>query len=163
MPTGAYQTNDGYVNVGAGGDSGWKRVCEAIGATHLMDKPEFATSDLRIKNRELLNADYDKVFQNRSTTEWVDILNKAGIPCGPIYKVDQVFEDPQVQHLGIVTPMTHPEKGDRAIIGQPIHMSRTPWRMRSITPDAGEHTNEILKGLGYDEARIEALKARGVV
>ena len=163
MPTGAYQTSDGYVNIGAGGDAGWKRVCIAIGATHLMDKAEYADADLRVKNRVQLNADYDEVFRKKSTAEWVDIINKAGIPCGPIYKVDQVWDDPQVKHLGIRTPMTHPEKGERAIVGQPIHMSRTPWRMRTITPDAGEHTEEILSALGYDQQTIDRFKNQGIV
>ncbi len=163
MPTGAYQTIDGYVNIGAGGDAGWKRVCEAIGATHLMKKPEYADADLRVKNREMLNADYDEVFRTKTTAQWVEIINKAGIPCGPIYKVDQTFADPQVQHLGIITPMVHPEKGERAIVGQPIHMSRTQWRMRNITPDAGEHTDEILRDLGYDQTAIDKLHAEGTV
>lgn len=163
MPTGAYQTSDGYVNIGAGGDSGWKRVCEAMGATNLMSKPEFATADLRVKNRELLNAAYDQVFRTKSTAEWVDIMNAAGIPCGPIYRVDQMWDDAQVKHLGIRQPMTHPEKGERAIVGQPIHMSRTPWRMRNITPDAGEHTDEILRSLGYDDAAIASLHADKIV
>ena len=163
MPTGAYETSDGYVNIGAGGDAGWKRVCEAMGATHLMDKPEFADADLRVKNRVQLNANYDVVFRTKTTAEWVEIMNKAGIPCGPIYRVDQMWEDPQVKHLGIRTPMVHPEKGERAIVGQPIHMSRTPWRMRNITPDAGEHTNQILGELGYDAAAIEKLRDAGTV
>ncbi len=163
MPTGAYETKDGYVNIGAGGDAGWKRVCEAIGATHLMSKPEYATAELRVKNRVQLNADYDEVFRTKTTAEWVDLINKAGIPCGPIYKIDQMWDDPQVKHLGIRQAMAHPEKGERAIVGQPIHMSRTPWRMRSITPDAGEHTDAILRDLGYDEAAIQKLHAEKVV
>lgn len=163
MPTGAYQTKDGYVNIGAGGDMGWKRVCEAIGATHLMDKPEYADSDLRVKNRVQLNADYDEVFRTKTTAEWVEIINKAGIPCGPIYKVDQMWEDEQVKHLGMRVPIRHPEKGDRAIVGQPIHMSRTPWRMRSITPDAGEHTDSILQQLGYSQADIDRLRSQGTI
>ena len=163
MPTGAYETSDGHVNIGAGGDHGWKRVCEAIGAQHLMTWPEFEDADLRVKNRTLLNSEYDKIFRTRTTGEWVDLLNNAGIPCGPIYKVDQMWNDPQVQHLGIRAPITHPEKGERAIVGQPIHMSRTPWRLRKITPDAGEHSDEILAGLGYSKGDIERFKSKGIV
>jgi len=163
MPTGAYQTSDGYVNIGLGGDAGWRRVCEAMGAPHLMNRPEFATAELRIHNRELLNAEYDKVFRTKATADWVEIMNHAGIPCGPIYKVDQMWDDPQVRHLGMRVPIHHSEKGERAIVGQPIQMSRTPWRMRNITPEAGEHTDEILAELGYDAASIKKLRADRVV
>ena len=163
LPTGAYKTTDGYVNIGAGGDAGWKKVCGGLGAQALMEKPEYATSDSRLAHRVQLNEDLGRYFETKSTADWVEIMNAAGIPCGPIYKVDQMWADPQVKHLGIEARITHPTKGDRAIVGQPIHMSRTPWRLRTITPDAGEHTDDILQGLGYSEADITRLRAQGTI
>ncbi len=163
IPTSAFETSDGYINVGAGGQPNWIRLCKGMQADHLIDREGFSTPDDRLKNREAVNEALNEVFRTKTSDEWIDILNAAGIPCGPIYSVDQVFADPQVQHLGIITPLTHPQRGERAVVGQPIHMSRTPWRMRAITPDAGEHTDEILTSLGYDTSRIASLRERGIV
>lgn len=163
IPTGAFQTADGYINIGAGGQANWIKLCKGMDAENMIEREGFETPDSRLKNREIVNDALTEVFRTKPSADWVNILNAAGIPCGPIYSVDEVFADPQVRHLGIATPIIHPERGERAIVGQPIHMSRTPWRMRAITPDAGEHAEEILKDLGYDEARIEDLRARGVI
>ena len=94
---------------------------------------------------------------------WVDLLNKAGVPCGPIYKIDQVFADPQVRHTGIAAKVHHPVLGDKELVGQPIHMSRTPWTMRSAAPDLGEQSDAILAEIGYDAAAIGRLRVAKVV
>lgn len=163
IPTGAFPTSDGFINIGAGGQQNWIKLCKGMNAEHLIDQAGFETPDDRLKNRDACNEALAKVFRTRTSADWVEALNKAGIPCGPIYKVDEVFADPQVKHLGIETPIEHPQRGKRAIVGQPIHMSRTNWRMRAITPDAGEHTDEILQSIGYDVAQIKDLRTRGVV
>ena len=98
------------------------------------------------------------------TAYWLDLCDRIGVPCGPINTVDKVFADPQVQHLGIATPIDHPKYGPQKVVGQPIHLSRYPQPEKlKHTPEAGEHTEEILKGLGYDEARIAALREKKVV
>jgi len=163
IPTGTFKTRDGHINVGAGGDVAWRRLCKAMDAQTLIERPDFATVQDRRTNRDLVNEELEKIFVTRTSADWVELLNDAGIPCGPIYAIDQVFADPQVQHLGIATPIEHPELGPRALVGQPIHMSRTPWRMRGLTPEGGEHTRGILRDLGYDEKAIDALYEKGVV
>ena len=99
----------------------------------------------------------------RPSAAWVDVLDKAGVPGGPIYAIDQVFADPQVRHLGIAQPVEHPSLGTLQLVGQPVTLSRTPSKLESASPDAGDHTDEILRELGYDTSRITLLRQRQVV
>ncbi|RPI45064.1 MAG: CoA transferase, partial [Betaproteobacteria bacterium] len=162
--TGMFQTADGYINIAASGDSLWKRFCEAAGATDLLTNPDFATVVLRSKNRPALNARLTELMRRHTNDHWVKVMDKAGVPCGPINTIDKVFADPQVQHLGIARPIDHPKYGSQKVVGQPIHMSRYPQPEKlEHTPEPGEHTDEVLKGLGYDAAAIAALRAKGAV
>ena len=95
--------------------------------------------------------------------EWIEILNQEGIPCGPILQIDETFADPQVRHLGIATPVEHPELGTIRLVGQPVHLERTPARMRGAAPDLGQHTDVILRELGYDANAIRKLRQQRVV
>ncbi len=162
--TGMFQTADGYINIAASGDNLWKRFCEVAGDKELASNPDFATVPLRAKNRAALIAHLNDVVRAKPSAFWVEELNKAGVPCGPINTIDQVFADPQVKHLGIRRPVDHPKLGTFDIIGQPIHMSAYPQpeRLRP-TPDQGQHTDEVLAELGYDAAAIADLHRRGVV
>jgi formyl-CoA transferase len=110
IPTGVFKTKDGYINIATAGQKTWQRFCEAAEATALMEKPEYKTPELRSKSRDALGAEIDNYLVGRTSAEWVDRLNKAGVPCGPIYSIDQVFADPQVQHLGIVQSVTMKDK-----------------------------------------------------
>src|SRR6516225_9931773 len=101
IPTGVFKTKDGYINIATAGQKTWQRFCEAVDATALMRKPEYQTAEARSKNRDALSVEIDHYLAGETSAEWVDRLNKAGVPCGPIYSIDQVFADPQVQHLGI--------------------------------------------------------------
>ena len=163
IPTGAFKTKDGYINIGAAGDISWIRLGKALQNDALFGNPEYATGEGRLANRDAVNGALEAIFMTEPTEHWVQLLNDAGIPCGPIYKMDQVFQDPQMKHLGLATDINHPVVGMRQLVGQPIHMSRTPWKMRSVTPEAGEHTREILQGLGYSKADIDTFYADGVV
>ncbi len=162
--TGMFQTADGYINIAASGDNLWKRFCEVAGDKELASNPDFATVPLRAKNRAALIAHLNDVVRAKPSAFWVEELNKAGVPCGPINTIDQVFADPQVKHLGIRRPVDHPKLGTFDIIGQPIHMSAYPQpeRLRP-TPDQVQHTDEVLAELGYDAAAIADLHRRGVV
>src|SRR3954447_23833057 len=162
--TGMFQTADGYINIAASGDNLWKTFCEVAGDSELATHPDFATVPLRAKNRPALIAHLNDVVRSRPSAYWVEELNKAGVPCGPINTIDQAWEDKQVQHLKIRRPVDHPTLGSFDIIGQPIHMSAfsQPERLRP-TPDQGQHTDEVLRELGYDAAAIEALHAKGAV
>jgi crotonobetainyl-CoA:carnitine CoA-transferase CaiB-like acyl-CoA transferase len=162
--TGMFQTADGYINIAASGDNLWKRFCEVAGDKELSSNPDFATVPLRAKNRPALISHLNDIVRSKPSAFWVAELSKAGVPCGPINTIDQVFADPQVQHLGIRRPVNHPKLGAYDIIGQPIHMSAFPQpeRLRP-TPDQGQHTDEVLRELGYDAATIMALHQKGVV
>src|SRR5438874_3130893 len=108
IPTGVFRTRDGYINVAAVGGALWERLCRAIGADALTTKPEYATAAARLRNRDALNAEIEFYLRARTSADWVDHLNEAGVPCGPIHSIDQVFADPQVKHLGIVREIASP-------------------------------------------------------
>jgi crotonobetainyl-CoA:carnitine CoA-transferase CaiB-like acyl-CoA transferase len=163
IPTGVFPTSDGFINIAASGTTIFKRFCAAIGAEHLERDPAYATAEARSDNRASLNEAISEITRGRSSAEWIDLFNKAGVPSGPIYKMDEVFADPQVRHLGMAAPIRHPSLGETEIVNQPIKLSRTGNSMQRPTPDAGEHTDEVLGELGYDAATIADLRARKVV
>ncbi len=110
-----------------------------------------------------LNALLAEVTRQQPSAHWIDLLNEVGVPCGPINTIDQVFADPQIRHLGMAQPVRSHERGDTELVGQPIVMSRTPSRITEPPPLMGEHTDAVLAELGYDEARIGALRDAGVI
>jgi formyl-CoA transferase len=163
IPTGVFPTSDGHINIAAAGSHIFKRFAEAIGAEHMLGNPDFATDLLRSKNRKAVNQAIAEITKHKSSAEWIDILNDAGVPCGPIYKMDEVFADPQVQHLGMAAPVQHPKLGPMQVVNQAVALSRTPNRIASATPEKGEHTDDVLHDLGYDSARIADLRRRKIV
>ena len=162
IPTGVFRTADGHINIAASGKL-YERLCKALGAPELFTHPDFSEYRLRSKNRIALNAEIEKHTIKRTSAEWIEHLNQAGVPCGPIYTIDKMFADPQVQTLGMAQPLVHPQLGRQEVVGQGVNLSRTPAQMRRHAPDSGEHTREILEQFGYDAAAIEDLKKRGVV
>lgn len=164
IPTGVFPTQDGYINIAAAGDKMWKRAAEALGATALIDHPDHATPTLRSQNRKALNERIGEVTRTNTSAHWIEALNKAGVPCGPINTIDKTFAEPQVQHLGIARPVNHPKLGDIKVVGQPINLSDFPQPAAlKPTPELGQHTDEVLADLGYDAAKIAALKSGGVI
>ncbi len=163
MPTSAYKTKDGYLNIGASGDGMWKRLCDAFGAPELYQREEFKGDKARAKNRAALNEVINSHTVKRSTAEWVEALNKAGVPSGPIYAMDQVFADPQVQHLEAAAAVKHPRLGEFKVVNQAVKLSRTQSSMATATPERGQHTDEILQHLGYAAAQIADFRARKVI
>ncbi|MCC7081142.1 MAG: CoA transferase, partial [Burkholderiales bacterium] len=103
------------------------------------------------------------ITRHKSSAHWVELFEEAGVPCGPIYTIDQTFADPQVQHLGIAAPVSHPVKGEFRIVGSPINMHGTPKTIRRPTPDRGEHSDEILREFGFSDAQLRELRAAGVL
>ena len=126
FPTGVFKTSDGYINIATTGGRIWERCAEAIGAPDLPTRPEYATAPARSKNRDALNAEINALTEKKSTDTWVRELNAAGVPCGPIYSVDQVFGDAQVRHLGIAQDVPNAENRHIRLVGQPVTLSRTP-------------------------------------
>jgi formyl-CoA transferase len=163
MPTSAYTTADGHMNVAATGTKMWQRVCESIDRMDLFEHPDFKTAEARARNRKALNEALNLGFAQKKSAEWVDILNKAGVPCGPIYRMDQVFADPQARHVQASAEVKHPRLGQLRLINQPVKLSRTPARLAAATPERGEHTEEVLLDLGFGGLDIEKFKKEGIV
>jgi crotonobetainyl-CoA:carnitine CoA-transferase CaiB-like acyl-CoA transferase len=162
--TGTFQTSDGYINIAAAGEMVWKRFCDASGLVEFYTHPDYAAPAERSKNRRKVLDRMVEVIREKPSQYWIDLCDKAGVPCGPINTIDKVFAEPQVQHLGIATPIDHPKYGAQKVVGQPIHLSsyRQPEKLKH-TPEPGEHTDEVLKSLGYDDERIAALREKRVV
>jgi formyl-CoA transferase len=163
IPTGVFPTADGHINIAASGQHIFKRLCEAIDAPALVEDPDFATADKRSDNRARLNAELSACTRRFRSAELVERLNAAGVPSGPIYAVDQVFADPQVQHVRMAVPMPHPTHTGVAVVNQAVGLSRTPAVIDRPTPRLGQHTEEILAELGYDPAAIAGLRERNVI
>ena len=163
VPTGVYATTDGHLNIAVAGQRIYERFCKALAAPELASDPGFTDSELRSRNRDRLNAAIEARTKTASTADWVAVFNQAGVPCGPIYRMDEVFADPQVKHLQMAVPATHPKLGPIELVGQSLKLSRAKFAVRSTTPEQGEHTDEILRGLGLDRAMIAGLRQRGVV
>jgi formyl-CoA transferase len=163
IPTGVFQTSDGYINIASAGDEIFGRFCRAVDRPDLAAHPDYKTGRARSDNRKALNAAIEAITKERTSADWIERLNKAGVPSGPIYKMDEVFADPQVKHLGIAQKVHHPQLGDIELVGQAVTLSRTPSRLETASPDAGEHTDAILADLGYSAGDIARLREKGVV
>src|SRR6266550_1401978 len=154
IPTGVFKTADGHINIASTGSKIWARFCNAANATDLMQRPEYQTAAERSKHRDALNADMEKYTIKRASAEWIELLNKAGVPCGPIYTIDQVYSDPQVVHLGIAQPVKTKNKSTLRMARQPVSLSRTPSRFAAPPPELGEHTEAVLKEFGFNAKEI---------
>jgi crotonobetainyl-CoA:carnitine CoA-transferase CaiB-like acyl-CoA transferase len=163
MPTSAYKTSDGYINVACSGEGMWKRLCNLIGREDMLAMPEFKDNESRSRNRQKLNEILNESFAAEKSADWIGMLNKAGVPCGPIYRMNEVFADPQVQHIGIAAEANHPRLGRYKLVAQPAKLSRTPATVASATPELGEHTEEILKELGFQANEISSLRNKGAI
>jgi formyl-CoA transferase len=162
-PTGVYKTDDGYINIATAGQTIWKRFCEALGAPELAKNPDYIDGATRSKNRDPLDAEINKRLVGKTSNEWVEIMNAASVPCGPIYNIDQMFADPQVKHLGIAQSVTKKDKGKMYLVGQGVTLSRTPSKLVVRPPELGEHTDSVLKEFGFSKKQIAELHAAKAV
>ena len=163
MPTSVYPTADGFVNIAAAGNTIYARLCEALGAPALANDPDYATAEMRSSNRAALNAAIAALTRRHASAALIERLNRAGVPCGPILRMNEVFDDPQVRHLGMAAPVATPGGGRVNLVGPAMRLSRTPSRMKRALGPAGEHNREILRELGCSEAEIEALRGDCVI
>src|SRR5450631_3967279 len=163
IPTGVFPTSDGHINIAASGQHIFARFCQTLDLNHLLEDPHFADDVSRSKNRVALNQAISDVTRQQSSSDLIATLNKAGVPCGPINRIDEVFADPQVQYLGMAASVQHETLGNIEVVNQPVKLSRTPSHIAHPTPEKGEHTEEILREYGYDEKSIAAFRAQKIV
>src|SRR5262249_27354282 len=163
IPTGVFTTADGHINVAASSQEMYRRLCTAIGAPGLIDDARFKTPADRSRQRRELNAELDRVLAGGWSAEWTEILNRAGVPAGPILNVRDVFQNEQVQHLGLAQTVTHPVRGEIRVQAPPVALSRTPGAVRTPAPTHGQHTDEILGELGFSAEEIAQLRKDKVV
>jgi formyl-CoA transferase len=163
VPMGCFATADGYVNIGAADGRLLRSLCEVIGLPWIPADPRFDSPAGRSANRAELNALIAEQLATQTTASWVAALNDVGVPCGPVYRMDEVFADPQVEHLAMAQPVTHPVLGQLDIVRNAVRMTDAPPTVRAASPDAGDHTDEVLDELGYSAEVIEQFRTSGVI
>jgi formyl-CoA transferase len=162
-PSGVFQTSDGYINLAASSGRLYERLCDVCEKPEWKTHPQFGKLTDRTANRPAFNAALEEVTKTKPTAYWVEKFDEAGIPAGPINTIDKVFSDPQVEHLGIAAPLKSPLFGDTKIVASPLNFPGTKREIRTPTPEAGEHTEEVLEWLGYTKNDIEQLRSAGTI
>ena len=162
-PYQALPTSDGYLTIGGATQSNWARLCRAVGRAELLADPRFTLNADRMANRAALERTLSETFMTRTTAHWLGVLDRAGVPCGPINDMSQVYADPQVVARDMVVEIDHPTAGAIRNVGIPVKFSETPGTVRRPPPRLGEHTHEVLVEFGYTSDEIAALEQRGIV
>ncbi|GAA3884500.1 CaiB/BaiF CoA-transferase family protein [Leifsonia kafniensis] len=162
-PYGAFKTADKPITIAVGSNKQWHDLCGALGAPHLAAEPDFATGRERTTHRERVKAAIEGLLQRRPGAEWIDVLRDAGIPCGPIYTFDQVFEDPQVKALGMVQNLSRADGSPLPLIRGPMSVNGVPTPILTPPPALGAQSRAVLRGLGFNDDDIDALLDAGVV
>ncbi|MGH7081370.1 MAG: CaiB/BaiF CoA transferase family protein [Acetobacteraceae bacterium] len=163
IPTGVFPASDGLINIAASSARLWGRFCEAIGRPEWKAKEGWQTQQGRSAARAAINAAIAEVTREKPASHWIELFAEAGIPCGPINTIDKVFADPQVGHLGMARAVTHPRLGRIELVGSAISLSGVPKEIRSPTPEAGQHTEEVLREVGFSDAEITGMRAEGAI
>jgi formyl-CoA transferase len=161
IPTGVFKTSDGFINIATTGGKIWERCAEALGAPEWITDATYAAASARSKNRDALNTAIEARTVTRTTAEWVEKLNNAGVPCGPIYSIDETFADPQVKHLHMAQQVPTDDGNEFELVAQPVTLSRTPSRIAARPPEFSEHTDEVLREFGFNDGEIATLKRSG--
>ena len=163
IPTGVFQTRDGYINIACSGELMWQRLCDVLDAGDLYRDQRFSNGEVRLKNRDVLNECLQAHFAKRDSVHWIDALNDAGVPCGPIYKMDEMWSDPQVAHLKMSRSVNNSVMGDYEVVRNAANLSNAPDLPYRASPERGEHTDEILSEFGFSEDEIATMKKENVV
>jgi formyl-CoA transferase len=162
IPTGVYKAKDGYMNIAVFGSKIWERFCDILGAPEWVTDERYKDKQGRSINRDSINAEINRRLAAQDCAYWVERFNEGGVACGLINNVKGVFEEAQVQHLGIVKDVVSIHHGPQKMVGQPMQLTRTPSTVARSAPKRGEHSEEILKEIGLEEAELSGLKAKGV-
>ncbi len=163
VPYQAFKANDTYVNIAAGNDQLWQKFCSAVGLEDIVENPKYSTNAKRVENRNELVNIISNIVSSKNAQEWLDILTKAGVPCGPIYTMDEIFTDPQVLHRNMVKDLDHLKAGKIKVTGVPVKFSATPGEILTPPPVLGQNTKEILLELGYSDNDIEKFYQEKVI
>lgn len=163
VPTGVFKTLDGSINLAVAGETIWKRFAEAIDKEQWLQMEEFKDAKSRLKNRDYLNQLIEEVTITKTSNEWVEMLEKVGVPCGPINTIDKVFDDPQVKHLGIAQEIETIPFGDTKLVGQPFNLSRSSSSMKRRPPEKGEHNEDVFGDLGFSAEELDDLKEKNII
>ena len=163
VPTGVFKTSDGSINLAVAGETIWKRFVEAVDKGEWLEMDEFKNAKERLKNRDYLNKLIEEVTITKTSDEWVEKLEKVGVPCGPINSIDKVFDDPQVKHLGIAQSIDTIPFGQTQLVGQPFNLSRSPSIMKQRPPEKGEHNEDVLLDLGFSNKELDELKSKNII
>ena len=163
VPTGVFKTSDGSINLAVAGETIWKRFAEAVDKGEWLEMDELKNAKERLKNRDYLNNLIEEVTITKTSDEWVEKLEKVGVPCGPINSIDKVFDDPQVKHLGIAQSIDTIPFGQTQLVGQPFNLSRSPSIMKQRPPEKGEHNEDVLLDLGYSSEELDELKSKNII
>ncbi|MDH0421833.1 MULTISPECIES: CoA transferase [Delftia] len=162
-PMGLFNARDGAFNLGASGEGNWKRLCDCLGEAAWLQDPRYASEKLRVRHRTALNEALARRFRERDVAHWVKLLNDAGVPAGPVYSMPEVFDDPQVRHLGVAQAVPGDDGSSYRLISQPVTLERTPAGIARPAPGWGEHTQEVLAEIGYGTADVQRMRSEGVV
>ena len=163
VPTGVFKTSDGSINLAVAGETIWRRFAEAVDKGDWLEMEEFKDAKKRLKNRDYLNSLIEELTVTKSSNEWVEKLEKVGVPCGPINSIDKVFEDPQVKHLGIAQSVETIPFGETELVGQPFNLSRTPSSLKQRPPEKGEQNSDVLSELGFSDKELNDFKNQEII
>ena len=163
VPTGVFKTSDGSINLAVAGETIWRRFVEAVDKRDWLEMEEFKDAKNRLKNRDYLNSLIEELTVTKSSNEWVEKLEKVGVPCGPINSIDKVFEDPQVKHLGIAQSVETIPFGVTELVGQPFNLSRTPSSLKQRPPEKGEQNSDVLSELGLSDKELNDFKNQEII
>lgn len=162
IPTGVYKARDGYMNIAVFGSKIWERFCDILGAPEWVTDDRYKDKPARSVNRDSLNAEINRRLAAQDRSYWIERLNAGGVACGHINNLQEVFEEPQIQHLGMVHDVVSQHQGAQRLVGQPVQLERTPSTIARAAPRRGEHTEEILTELGLKPEQLAELKSKGV-
>ena len=162
IPTGVYKARDGYMNIAVFGSKIWERFCDILESPQWVTDPRYHDKPSRSVNRDALNAEINERLSHRDRAYWIERLNDGGVACGLINNMDEVFNEPQIQHLKMVKEVVSVHQGPQRLVGQPVQLERTPSTIARAAPRRGEHSVEILGELGLDDQTLAALKSKGV-